>query len=515
MDPAHLRVKAGAGGHQRPTALAEPACWPGPRPYRQRRPEKTALYRIVAAHLETFLEQGRQRTDHGFGYPRFIENSFRRYLSCGIWSEGFARVACRQCGDEFLLAFSCKTRGVCPSCSARRMHETAAVLVDNLLPEAGYRQWVLSVPFHLRFLLARDSDILNRVLSIFLRAIFASQRRRARKLSLHSPKTGAVTFVQRFGGILNLNIHFHSLIPDGVFVPTHDGSLVFVALAPPNDHDVWVVTCRVRRRVQSLLAKLADRTDLDMTDDDRAALDAALAEALRPPVTLPPPMDEPWEHPMRRKQRCALDQGYSVHANAAVDPLDRKGLEKLCRYGMRSSFAQSRLSLSRDGQVRYELKKPWPTPAGVTELRLDPVAFLRRLACLIPPPRAHMVRYHGVLAPNARARPLLPRPPPCPNMALALPAAGDDASPASDPTQDAPQRLGSLRWAQMVQRVWQSDVLTCNRCQGRRRIIAFVTAPEVIAKILGHLGLPVSKPKVAPARGPPQTDFLDDDWFDD
>lgn len=399
------------------------------------------------------------------------------------------------------------------------MHETAASLVDNLLPEAGYRQWVLSVPYKLRYLLARDRDTLSRVLDIFLRAVFALQRRRARKLGLVAPQTGAVTFVQRFGGILNLNPHFHSLVPDGVFVPSSEGPLSFHPLDPPSDDDVWAVAARVRRRVQSLLLRMSDDSDLEMSDDDRAALDAALAEALRPPVTVPLPLDDAWEHPTRRKQRCALDQGYSVHANTAVPAHDRQGLQKLCRYGMRSSFCQSRLSWTDDGLVRYELKKPWPNPAGVSELCLEPEAFLRRLACLIPPPRAHMVRYHGVFAPNANARALLPPPPPPPQVSLELTPAYPPATPPPEHNDNKPPSQAKIRWAQLIQRVWNTDVLSCPGCGGRRRIISLITDPSVIQQILQHLNLPTTAPTVAPARGPPQTDLFDDylddtDWLD-
>jgi len=189
------------GGH--PPPGSQPTRAPG---YPQRRPERSVLYQVVAEHLETFLQEARDRTEHGFGYPRFIERTFRRYLACGIFAHGFCRLRCSQCGKDMLLPFSCKGRGVCPSCQARRMHETAALLTDTLLPEAGYRQWVLSVPWTLRYMMAREPKLLSMVLDIFLRAVFANQRRRARAMGIRDPRTGAVTFVQRFGSALNLEM---------------------------------------------------------------------------------------------------------------------------------------------------------------------------------------------------------------------------------------------------------------------------------------------------------------------
>lgn len=91
--------------------------------------------------------------------PEHVERESRRYLECGILAHGFARARCGQCGHDFLIAFSCKGRGVCPSCNARRMVETAAHLTDRVLPDLPLRQWVLAVPKHLRYFLQRDPDL--------------------------------------------------------------------------------------------------------------------------------------------------------------------------------------------------------------------------------------------------------------------------------------------------------------------------------------------------------------------
>ena len=96
------------------------------------------------------------------------------------------------------------------------MSETAADLRDRLLPKAPYRQWVLSFPWPMRFALAYDRVFLSKMLSAFLRTVFAWQRRRGRSLGIEDGQTGAVTFVQRMGGAMNLNPHAHSLLPDGL-----------------------------------------------------------------------------------------------------------------------------------------------------------------------------------------------------------------------------------------------------------------------------------------------------------
>lgn len=162
--------------------------------YRRREPERTLLHETVRGHLKTFLAEVEQCGD-GAGLPGFVISEFERYLDCGILAKGFARVRCTSCGDEMLVAFSCKGRGFCPSCTTRRMQGTATHLVDRVLPRVPMRQWVLSLPRWARFLLARDPRLITQVLDLALRAIFTLQRRRARIAGAISPRTGAVSFV--------------------------------------------------------------------------------------------------------------------------------------------------------------------------------------------------------------------------------------------------------------------------------------------------------------------------------
>ncbi len=179
------------------------AAWaPLPPDYRARRPQDTALYRIVQEHLETFLSEP---LAHGAPpYPRYVEREFRRLLLCGIPAHGFYRVRCPDCGHERLLGLSCSGR-LCPSCWARRTADVAAHLVDRVLPSAPYRQLVLSLPYRLRIHLARDPHFLSAMLGGYLKSVFAWQRHRGRTVGIEGGQTGAITFVQKFGGALNWN----------------------------------------------------------------------------------------------------------------------------------------------------------------------------------------------------------------------------------------------------------------------------------------------------------------------
>ena len=169
--------------------------------YQRREPETSVLYRAVQQNLESFLASAREQ---GRVVPRFVERELRSYLECRILAHGFIRVRCDDCGRERLVAFSCKSRGFCPSCGARRMSETAAHLVDRVFPEVPVRQYVLSLPFALRTRLAFDQTLCSEVLGIFMRSVFASLRRRARKtLTASRLYCGSVCFLQRSGGSIN------------------------------------------------------------------------------------------------------------------------------------------------------------------------------------------------------------------------------------------------------------------------------------------------------------------------
>ena len=165
--------------------------------YRPRNPEDSLLYRTIAGHLETFLAHQRER---GREVPHFVEREMRAYLSCGVLACGFLRLQCESCGKDRLLPLSCKGRSVCPSCGGRRMVDTAAHLVDRVFPRVPVRQWVLSLPFALRYRLAYDSEMVTAVLGVFIRALFGLYRRMARDYGIDQTQCGAVTFVEIWVG---------------------------------------------------------------------------------------------------------------------------------------------------------------------------------------------------------------------------------------------------------------------------------------------------------------------------
>jgi Transposase zinc-binding domain len=112
--------------------------------YRPRRPEKTVLFEIIKKHYNTWSRNTKEPI------PKHVDNAFKKYLECGILAKGFAYARCQSCCNDFLIAFSCKGRGICPSCNTRAMVETAANLMENVIPIVPMRQWVISFPMRIR-----------------------------------------------------------------------------------------------------------------------------------------------------------------------------------------------------------------------------------------------------------------------------------------------------------------------------------------------------------------------------
>ena len=172
--------------------------------FERRRPEQTPLYRLVRQHYESFAAEV-EHAATGSGLPRFVKDEFDAYLDCGILAHGFLRLTCEGCARDTLVAFSCKRRGICPSCGTRRMAETAADLVDNILPRVPVRQWVLSFPIPLRSLFAVHPELVTPVLRTIHRAL-NSHLIKQTDVKRDEANTGAITLIQRFGSAANLKM---------------------------------------------------------------------------------------------------------------------------------------------------------------------------------------------------------------------------------------------------------------------------------------------------------------------
>jgi hypothetical protein len=470
--------------------------------YRPRDAEHTVLHQVIALHLEAFVGAAAEAGD-GAGLPQFVEREFREFLTCGVVEHGVARFRCEGCAHEHLVPFSCKGRAWCPSCGGRRMTERAAHLVDAVLPWVPVRQWVLTVPYRLRYQMAWNHGLSRAVLRVYTRVLLDVYAR-----GVPGGRTGSVTVMQRAGSGLNVNLHFHTLVLDGVFTEAPGGALAFHPAPGPSDAEVAAALATIRHRVQRLrvrrgLEPADDATGpADRLADESPVLAGIVGASVQGRVALG------WRAVARvrrlgdardtptvtsRGPRQAHLEGFDLHANVWVSANDRAGVERLCRYVLRPPFAQERLRLRSDGRVALELKTAWRD--GTRELVFEPLEFLERLAAMTPRPETNLLICHGVLAPRARWRERVVaygRVLPEPTAAAAPLAAGlDNAGVKRTPR--------TWSWAALMHRAFAIDVLACPRCGGRLRLIATLHDPAVIRKILAHVGIAPSGPSPGPA----------------
>ena len=314
--------------------------------------------------------------------------------------------------------------------------------------------------------------------------------------------------MQRFDSALRLNPHFHVLALDGVFVKTAAGQAFFYELPAPSDDEVAKLNATIAKRVQRLFRKLGlvdSHDDLDVEHDALLPITAAAVQGRQALGTAAGKAATRLGRDPNAdfvSRRCTRYLGFSLHANVRVSGCSRSRLEKLIRYAARPAIATERLSLSLGGRVVYKFKRRWKD--GSSAIALEPLAFIERLAALVPRPRHPLLTYQGPLAPAAKLRPLI-----APLQLVDSESACSKTQPAkkSHEDQERPARQKRTKyytWAELIQRVFLEDVLHCPECNGRRRIISFIIDQVVIRKILIHLGLPTEPPARAGPRAPPE-----------
>jgi len=313
--------------------------------YDRRQPENTLLYKIIEEHYPAFVTH---LSEHGRVLPNYVSREFESYLKCGLLSHGFLRVCCECCQHEKWVAFSCKCRGFCPSCCAKRMTESAALLVDTVLPDEPMRQWVLSVPYPLRLVLASQPHVMSKVLRIVYRAISMYLIKKA-GFTKKTARTGAVTLIQRFGSALNLNVHFHMIFLDGVYIDDAEKKgQQFVSVTNHAVADILELAHKISIRAARYLERAgliesdAENTYLaaegspdnnEMIEHQshsityRIAVGPQKGKKIFSLQTLPPIFEETVSTVLLGKVA-----GFSLHAGVKVLAGQRDKLERLCRY---------------------------------------------------------------------------------------------------------------------------------------------------------------------------------------
>ena len=184
--------------------------------------------------------------------------------------------------------------------------------------------------------------------------------------------------------------------------------------------------------------------------------------------------------------------GFSLHAGTAVEGEQPEKLERLARYVTRPAVAADRLSLTPQGHVRYRLKTAYRD--GTTHVVFEPLDFMARLAALVPPPRVHLTRYHGVFAPHAALR-----------SAITPAGRGRGGGKGDAAVERAAPKHVAMTWAQRLKRVFAIEIECCRRCGGRLEVIASIEDSALIERILAHVRQRSEEESPLPlgARAPP------------
>jgi len=304
--------------------------------------------------------------------------------------------------------------------------------------------------------------------------------------------------LQRTASDLKLSPHLHVVFLDGTFRDEGEGA-AFTALPHLSTREVAVVLDKTCKRIHKWLRRRGllqdDGEEPTASEDGLAELAASAASGTTPPagpewrrgalplVRVAPALDKPL---------CASQDGFTLHAATRAGAIDTRGREALLKYVLRPPIAQERVTQGPDGLVRIALKRPFAD--GTVAVDMDSLSLLCRLAAAVPAPRFNTVRYGGVLAANAKLRPKV-----VPN------------KPRSANTEEAPRRGQSdeggprryYAWADLLKRTFAVDVLACEKCHGRLKLLAVVTDPKSITRFLTKLGEPIEPSPRLAARAPP------------
>jgi hypothetical protein len=396
------------------------------------------------------------------------------------------------------------------------MADTAIHLERAVLPAVPIRHWICSLPWGLRALLGYDRKLCSEVTSAFVGEMFRSLRRRAKRLlglaTVTDAHPGAVAAIHRADSALRLNVHFHVLALDGVYVRNDStDALVFHPLPAPTQAEVADVARRTAARIEQLLRKHGRSLDPELADDDPHSLDlddpalaAGYAAAARgvgltgdragqPTLRLifpddatdriagPPELDEP----------VAEVRGVNVHAKQVVDGRDQARLERLCKYIMRPPLAQDRLTRRADGLLQLELKRVWKD--GTQALVFEPQELISRLVAMVPPPRFHQLRYFGVLSSHSSLRrEVVPEPP---DDDAHQPASAEGDQLALFGEDHTTTRTGTRhRWSFLLKHVFRADVERCPRCGGPLRWAEVATGEAADRLLIEHGFAPRAPP---------------------
>lgn len=418
--------------------------------YKPRNARASPLYQLVEDYYEAFERCYDEKYQKQYGYWRtVVRDVFNKFLECGILHNGFARIRCDDCGDEYLLPYSCKGRCLCPSCNQRRALEFGETVTEEIIdPDIPIRSGTFTIPKMIRPYYKFDHKLypllcqcaFETVTEIFQAA-----------LGIPDVIPGMVIGIHTWGDFLNPHPHIHALISQGCYDREGNFHLLIDTLDETKFeklfmHKVFKMMMREEKINEFLVEKIMS-----------------------------------WHH-----------SGFNVHFGDVLGPEDKEGREKAARYLVKPPISIGKMTyIPEEGKVIYG------NPNG-KKIEYDALDFLALAASHIPNRFENRILYYGYWSKKSIG------------MRKKEESSLGEEHNIIKPTLSS--REYRRRWSALIRKVWGSDPLTCKKCGGKMRIVSFIEDYNVIKKILKHLNLWDLPPNERPPPKP-IVDYCDDEDY--
>ena len=405
--------------------------------YARRRPEETALYRIVYNHREELEYSWEQVFQPKYGALRKeVLKSLDNYLNCGILSSGLALAVCESCNETRVIAFSCKQRCLCPSCDTKRAYIFAENIEQNILLDQEHCHVVFSIPKRLRIYFRFNRD-LNKYL---YQAAWQSWKELIGENT--TGKTAAVFALHTAGDLLDWHPHIHGIALKGNVTENAD-------FEPINSIDLNKLELLFSEKIFNFLLSEELITE-DVVQNMRS-----------------------WQH-----------SGFGVFVGNSISFEDKNKILFTARYLKKCPLSLNRLEILEHPilpVVRYHSKSE-----DVQEYRdFSPLEFLANLSLHIPDKWEQTVRYNGIYSAKTRGA---NKEHENENENIGTGIETKELEP------ETPQKPISQIWAIWIKKVFEVDPLVCPKCSSQMKIKSFVFKLSEINKITKHAGIPNWKP---------------------
>ena len=422
--------------------------------YKKRKPENSDFYKIVFHYYEEYEKVYPERFEKEYGYlrKRVIEVIYK-FLDCGILEHGMARVYCKKCGHDYFIAFSCKTRFLCPSCTQKRKLVWTDWVNNKVLRNTDHRHWIFTIPRVLRKLFYKDRSLLAQLANCAKETLFEMFKA---VYPDNGYKPGIILSIQTAGDLMTWHPHIHCLVSDGSF----DKQENFHPIPAMDSKKAMII---FREKVFNRLKENNRISDL-------------LISKMRQ-----------WNH-----------SGFSVYNEVKVEENHSDQLEKIAQYIVHPTFFADKIKYNQDtGSVIYKSRMHLGKKRNFEVL--DAIEFLHRVCLHIPDPYESLIRYYGFYSNAARGR----------RKKLGL-EKDNSENIKFEMIDDSPSKRACRKsWSQLIFKIYEVDPLKCTFCGSEMTIISFIQDHQEIKKILKFLDLwPIQYPQPPPRASPIHTKLL-------